>query len=280
MNSLKQLLSHYSWDISYGKYHDAIISTGLKAVKMDIVNNPYKNKWFADPFILEENEEYIQFLVEEFDYSVGKGRIARIKVCKKNNTIVECSIILELPTHLSFPVIYRENNEIFVHPENSASGASYIYRYDRETDKLVEPQLLLEEPIADAIIRKDGEVYKMYATRVPETNGCKLYEYSSDSLFGPYKLAGEHIHEKNSARMAGMFLNINGKTIRPAQDCYGGYGKAVIFYDGHNEISRLAPQSYKFAGIHTFNTYGNSFVIDLKKYDYPLLYKLTRIIKK
>ena len=281
MNALKEKLAHYAWDIAYGTYTDSIISEGLKKVKINIVKNTYRNKWFADPFILDEDENVIQFLVEKFDYGVKRGRIARLKVNKKNNIIEECSIILELSTHLSFPVIYRVNGEVYVHPENSASGASYIYRYDKYTDKLVEAKLMVEEPITDAVIRKDGNIYRMYATRVPETNGCVLHEYSSDFLLGPFTHTCEHTFKKNTARMAGMFLtSVDGRLIRPAQDCFGGYGKAVILYDGHKQICRIEPISYKYAGVHTFNMFQRSFVIDFKKYDYPLLYKLRNMLKK
>lgn len=280
MIRIKEKLAHYAWDIAYGNYAEGIILNGLKGVKLHIVKNPYPKKWFADPFILEEDDENIQFLVEEFDYSVGRGRIARIMVDKKYNEIKECSIILDLPTHLSFPVIYHVDGEIYVHPENSASGGSYIYRYNREEDKLVEPQLMVNEPIADAIILNDGDNYRMYATRVPDTNGCTLHEYVSHSLFGPYNHVGEDSFDKNTARMAGMFLTLaDGQIIRPAQDCFGDYGKAVIMYNGHVELCRLSPTSYKHAGIHTFNTLGQTFVIDIKKYDFPLLYKLIRAIK-
>ena len=140
---LKQILMHYTWDLAYGVYSEEILHEGLKNTKLNKVKNPYSNKWFADPFILEEDSTSIQFLVEEFDYSVGRGRIARLLVDKGNNEIKECSVILDLPTHLSFPVIYRVDNEIYVHPENSASGASYMYRYDRGVDKLVEPRLII-----------------------------------------------------------------------------------------------------------------------------------------
>lgn len=281
MNSLKDKLAHYAWDIAYGTYTDRIISEGLREVKINIVKNTYKNKWFADPFILDEDENIIQFLVEEFDYDVKRGRIARLKVNKKNKIIEECSIILDLSTHLSFPVIYRLNGEVYVHPENSASGASYIYRYDKYTDKLVEAKLMVEEPIADAVIRKDGNIYRMYATRVPETNGCVLHEYSSDYLFGPYTHECEHTFEKNTARMAGMFLTtVDGRLIRPAQDCFGGYGRAVILYDNHKQICRIEPTSCKYAGVHTFNVFQKSFVLDFKKYDYPLFYKLRNMLKQ
>lgn len=281
MSDFKQKLAHYTWDIAYGVYSDKIITDGLKGVKLHVVRNPYKNKWFADPFILEENENSIQFLVEEFDFSVGRGRIARLKICKKSNKIIDCSIILDLPTHLSFPVIYRVDDEIYVHPENSASGASYIYQYDRSADRLVSPQIMVDEPVTDAIIREDGEMYRMYATRIPDTNGCTLHEYVSKSLLGPYRHVGENLFDKNTARMAGMFLtNAYDQIIRPAQNCFGGYGKAVIMYEGHKTLGRLTPTSYKYAGIHTFNTFEGTFVIDLKKYDYPLIYKLSRILKK
>lgn len=277
---IKQRIMHYSWDLAYGAYDENITQTGINGIKLSFVKNPYTDKWFADPFILEEDAKCIQFLVEEFDYSIGRGRIARLLVNKEDNEIKECSIILDLPTHLSFPVIYHVDGEIYVHPENSASGGSYIYRYDRAEDKLVEPQLMVNEPIADAIILKDGYIYRMYATRVPDTNGCTLHEYVSNSLFGPYNHIGDDSFDKNTARMAGMFLTLaNGQTIRPAQDCFGDYGKAVIMYDGHVELCRLSPTSYKHAGIHTFNTLGQTFVIDIKKYDFPLLYKLIRAIK-
>lgn len=278
--NIKQKLAHYGWDIAYGEYDDNILTEGLSDTKLHVVKNPYKNKWFADPFILDDNCQTMQLLVEEFDKAVGRGRIARITVDKSSSRIVECSIILDLPTHLSFPAIYRVDDELFVHPENSASGASYIYRYDRHSDKLVDRRLLIDEPIVDAIIRKDKDIYRLFATRVPEPNGCKLLEYTSDSLFGPYKYTAEHVFMNNSARMAGMFQRLkNGGIIRPSQDCFGGYGRAVIMYDSQYEICRLKPDTYKYAGIHTFNTFNNSFIVDLKRYDYPLFYRLTRYLK-
>lgn len=52
MSSLKDKFAHYAWDLAYGTYSEKIILEGLKGVKINVVKNPYKNKWFADPFIL------------------------------------------------------------------------------------------------------------------------------------------------------------------------------------------------------------------------------------
>ena len=168
------------------------------------------------------------------------------------------------------------DNEIYVHPENSASGASYMYRYDRKIDKLVEPRLIIKQPIADAIIRQVDNCYIMYATRNPNANGCELIEYRSSSLFGPYTEYPPLHFELNTARMAGMFIG----DIRPAQDCYRDYGKAVVLYNDKNVQCRIEPTNWRYAGIHTFNTLNQTFVIDIKKYDYPLLYKIIRKIRK
>lgn len=273
---IKQKIMHYTWDLAYGEFSISILKNGLNGVKLNYIRNPYPDKWFADPFILEEDSTSIQFLVEEFDYSVGRGRIARLVVDKDDNEIKECSIILDLPTHLSFPVIYRVDDEIFVHPENSASGASYIYRYDRKMDKLVDRRLIIKQPIADAIIRQLDDCYIMYATRNPNANGCELIEYRSSSLFGPYTEFPPLHFELNTARMAGMFIG----DVRPAQDCYRDYGKAVVLYIDKNIQCRIEPTNWRHAGIHTFNTLNQTFVIDIKKYDYPLLYKIIRKIRK
>lgn len=266
---------HYTWELAYGEFASSILKNGLHGVKLNYIKNPYPNKWFADPFILEEDGNYIQLLVEEFDTNVGRGRIARIKVDKTTNIIIDCSIILAAETHLSFPAIYIIGEELYVHPENFSSGASYLYRYDREIDKLVDKKMLSNDPLTDAVIKRESDGYHMYATCAPKPNGCILAEYLSHNIFGPYKKTHEHNYPNNTARMAGMFIG----DVRPAQDCNGEYGNAVIFYSGMKEICRIKPLSWRSSGIHTFNVKGNSFVIDIKKYDYPIIHKLVKALK-
>ena len=186
------------------------------------------------------------------------------------------SIILEKDTHLSFPAIYRTNGKVYVHPENSASGRSYMYRYDERLDKLVEPVEVLAEPVTDAIIKEKDGHFMMYATKVPIPNGNELYVYQADSLFGPFEFKENIVFDKAYARMAGaMIVTETGEVVRPAQDCDGGdYGQAVHFMSGNKVISSLTPPMKRYAGIHTFNTLGGTFIVDLKRYDYPWLYRM------
>lgn len=280
IRKIKESLVHYTWDLAYFDYKNEILTKGLDFKKIHIVKNPYKNKWFADPFILHKTERVITLLVEEFDSNVNRGRIAQIVIDKSKDEIVSCDIILDLPTHLSFPAIYRINDKVFVHPENSASGASFVYEYDESKKKLVNPIKILNEPVTDAVIIQDGNVFKMYATKVPEPNGCNLRTYVSKNFMGLYSLLTIEKFPHCQARMAGHFFKNNGKMIRPSQDCEGAYGKAVIFFNGRTKLGEIRPSTYKYAGVHTFNKLDDMCIIDIKRFDYPLFVYLKNLVKK
>lgn len=282
IDTIKQRLLHYSWDLAYGEFKEDVIFKGVDKHNLNIVENPYKNKWFADPFIYKDSSEQLELFVEEFDYSIGKGRIGHLKISKSSKIIESLSIILETDTHLSFPAIYHVGDEVYVHPENSASGKSTMYRYDAASDMLVDPVVLFEEPVTDAIIVKEDDHYLLYATRVPTPNGKELLIYKSDSFLGPYTLHDSRQLENAYARMAGAFIKVaDYERLRPAQDCEGGdYGQAVHFMDGDKVVSSLMPLKPKYDGIHTFNTLGETFIVDLKRYDFPMVYRLKNLLKK
>ncbi len=274
--NFKERLLHYTWDLAYGDYDEHLVHHSIDGVQLHLVKNPYKKKWFADPFILEVTNSELHLLVEEFDSDVKRGRIAHLTIDKRTASIIDCKIILDLPTHLSFPAIYKVGEEVYVHPENSSSGSSYMYRYDRQMEALVEPVCVCENPIADAIIVFVDGQYEMYATRDPKPNGDSLIKYKADNLIGPYKEVAKTVFQSNIARMAGAFIPTGNGLIRPAQDCNGAYGKAVLFMNDKKVISEWRPHGVKYAGIHTFNSLGDTFVIDLKKYDFALLYYLKK----
>lgn len=272
---VKSKLLHFTWDLAYGEYDGSIITEGINWGSLHIVKNPFsKKKWFADPFILSVNDDYIELLVEEYDYEVNRGRIARLVVDKTSDTIIECHILLDLDTHLSFPAIYRIGTEIWVHPENSASGKSYIYRYNIEKEVFCDKTLLVDAPLTDPIIIEVDGKYVLYATKLPNPNGNELLRYESRDFFGPYSHVQTSVLPQKNARMAGHFIESNNGFIRPSQDCNEDYGKAVVFEKSGFKYGQLVPHGIRYAGLHTFNALDGIFVVDLKKYCHPLLYKL------
>lgn len=278
LSNIRQKISQYKWFLAYGDYSNNILINGLRIKDCHIINNPYVHKWFADPFILENTPDYLQVLVEEFDDQVNRGRIARLVIDKHTDTITDCNIVLDLSTHLSFPAIYRVEGHVFVHPENSASGNSIIYEYDADLDKLVTPKIILNKPLTDAIIIEEDGLYSMYTTQVPISSKNRLDVYQSNFFLGPYTFMRSIDYGYNNARMAGHFIHTDSKIVRPSQDNNHDYGEAVLFYDNTEIIGEIRPSGLPYEGVHTFNVHDNTFIIDLKKYDFPAIHYLLKNI--
>ena len=103
------------------------------------------DRWWADPFILDETETEIILLVEEFKYKQKRGTIAKLAINKESMDVISDEEILVLDSHLSFPAIKRRFNsndknnfDVFVYPENSKRGVLKEYHYDQEKNVLVD----------------------------------------------------------------------------------------------------------------------------------------------
>lgn len=258
----------------------------LKAGRIHWIDNGKykKKKWFADPFILEYDNEKITLLVEEFDYKEHRGRIARLYVDRKKWTVTDCKIILDIDTHLSFPMIWREHGEIYVCPENYKSGGWSMYRYDADAESLTFVKKIIDEKLTDATIWKDGDDYWLISTYDPNPNGKELTLWKSVALGGPYKKIQKVCFAENTARNAGMIIKCGCKLIRPAQESNITYGHSIVFQEVKKENDKLAfceifrfqtPHKIFDAGAHTFNQHkGGMAVIDVKGYRYRYIAKL------
>ena len=76
------------------------------------IKHNYKDGWFADPFVLDVNDTEIHLLVEEFYKPIQRGRISRLIIDKETNDLKKLDVVLELPSHLSFPAIKRVDNKV------------------------------------------------------------------------------------------------------------------------------------------------------------------------
>lgn len=242
-------------------------------------------KWFADPFILDYDEKMLHLLVEEFDYKVHRGRIAKLTIDRNTWTIKECKIVLDLPTHLSFPLIWREGADVFVCPENYASGGWNLYRYDSEVEKLELIKQIVDIKLTDAIIYHEGNDYWLLSTYVPKPNGHELTIWHGESLIGEFQEIQRVSFDENVGRNAGMMFHKNGKLIRPAQESNYSYGHSISFQEVTIEGEKFSfKESYRFysphkkynEGTHTYNTLGNMSVIDVKGWRYPIAAKVIR----
>lgn len=276
--SIKQRLYSYvyeqHWTLGFIEGTVLEIVNG-KPYEIQYVKGMPKDRWFADPFILDYDEHTIQVLVEEFSYKNRRGRIARLSIERNSYQLLSYKIILDLPTHLSFPFIERHNGKINIFPENSASGNWNKYEYDPLTDTLTQVETIVHAPLTDAIKTNiEGEDF-IFATQIPNQNGSVLSVYDSK---GEKKLDIDLL--SNIARNAGDWFSIGGKVYRPAQDCNTCYGSAVIIQEvewiGNSirfkNLRKIESTNPKFTtGCHTFNSYKELIVVDVHGRRRPVL---------
>ena len=233
------------------------------------IKHNYKDGWFADPFVLDVNDTEIHLLVEEFYKPIQRGRISRLIIDKETNDLKKLDVVLELPSHLSFPAIKRVDNKVYIYPENGESGALNLYEYNTESNTCKKVGSILNEPVADAIVTNIDSNELLFCTKQPNPNGNKLDIYIYEE--GKFVPIAEHIFEENVARMAGDFFKCNGKLYRPTQECNVQYGHAVTIQEvilnndkfDFKEVRRMYSVHPKLnIGMHTFNSYKGIIVTD------------------
>ena len=236
--------------------------------------NGYKEGWFADPFILSANHDYIEVLVEEWLNKQRRGRISKLTIDANTYKVLCVKPVLEDGTHFSFPNIWRENGKVYVFPENCQNGSLNIYEYDDASEELHSPRCLVDEPLLDAQLLKYEDKYYIFAINQNDGNLRHniLYVYQANSLFGEYELIQTYKNEKKEERGAGAIFSLEERLIRPVQCCEGDYGLALIFNelvyrDGQFtevELGRMFPnkQLRYNRKIHTYNRVGNLVVVD------------------
>jgi len=266
-------------------------------IKSDSLNihwmkHNYTDRWFADPYLLEVNDKEIIVLVEEFCYKLRKGRIVRLVIRRSDYVLQDMKIVLELPTHLSFPVIYEKNGDVYVMPENSKSGNITIYKYNPQTIRLEKLHEVGNVPLTDATIVRmnSGEEY-IFSTQLPAPNGNELqiYRFDGDKLLMDEKPVANVAFPSNVARNAGDAFYIGEQMYRPAQDCNKCYGNGLDIQKVNKKGDSFSFETVRTfhsdnpnygLGYHTFNMKNGLIVVDGHRYRFPKMVRLLGILSK
>lgn len=288
---LKDQFIQYIKDI---KYNIGFIDGNLQSVlegepiKVNWLRHSYKDRWFADPFILDVTDNEIWVLVEEWYDPINRGRISKLIIDKQTFELKEIIVLLELKSHLSFPAIRRAQDGIFIYPENSSTGKLAEYKYIPGTEKLEFSNILINEPLTDAIQTDIFGDQLLFSTRLPDANGKDLYIYQLDKKTGTYHEVSQYHYNENLSRSAGDFFEYGKKIYRPSQVCIKSYGDAVSIQEVEHrngqfrekEIRRIySPHSDLDLGFHTFNIYKDVIVVDAVGYRHAKLCHILRNLK-
>ena len=107
MNPFRKYAYSNVWNLGFIRESlDEILYTE-HSLTVDYMRHDFKDRWFADPFILDVTDKYIYVLVEEYYRKIRRGRIAKLTVNRDGFILEKSETVLELDTHLSFPAILR-----------------------------------------------------------------------------------------------------------------------------------------------------------------------------
>ena len=286
--NLKAKLSFHRWNIGFiEKPANEIVSTDKTAVKW--LKHNYYDRFFADPFILDHNENIIEVLVEEYPFFSRKGIISLLTIDRMTFELKDKRTIIDQPYHQSYPFILRLKDKTYIIPEASESGALWYYEL-RDGDAL-DRQVLINEPLLDSTIIKKGDKWWLFATKRGDNSNKDLYIYKSENPLNGYSpLRNTPVKsDLSSSRPAGYPIEINGQLYRVTQDCSRTYGGGINL----TEIKEMSEDNFcerichpvitdlgEFnEGFHTINEFNGLTVVDGIKSEFRPLKKILMTLK-
>lgn len=282
-------LYYHTWNIGFieQKIDDVIVSTETK-VHVHWVKHHYKDRFFADPFILSVDDKIINVLVEDFPYYHKKGLISLLVIDRKDYRLLERKVILKQPFHMSYPFIQRnEDGSVrWVAPEASASGHLYRYAVNPSTHMLEGQKVLMNEPLLDSTIIKHNGLFWLFCTKKGIDSNRSLYVYYSEKSEGPWTPHKNNpvVEDAAIARPAGYVVEVKGVLYRVIQKCDKHYGEAInvsrIDVCNENEfrethVKELRAQGGEFSGgFHTINGLDGLCVVDGVKVEFRPVHRI------
>lgn len=202
------------------------------------------DRFYADPSLFNhKGKSYLLF--EDFRYADDRALISGCEV-HEDGTLGETFEVLKRPYHLSYPLVFEDDGDIYMVPESRGSRSIELYRaVEFPTSWVVEPPLLSGLQAVDATLHKSDGIYWMFTSI---TNGLysscdDLSLFFASSLKGPWTPHPQNpiIRDVRKARSAGRLFYDGTRLIRPSQDCSKAYGYGLVF----SEITKLSKTEYE-----------------------------------
>lgn len=232
---------------------------------------------WADPCVVEDGGRRLVF-VEECTPEAQRAHIACIEVPAQGPALW-LGKALDRSYHLSFPQVFRWEDQWYMTVESGQAGCVTLHRAER-FPLAWQPvaELITERHCVDPVLHHHQGRWYLFAN-VAESGGNtwdELFLFVSDSLTGPFAPhpANPIVADVRRARSAGRLFHHQGRLIRPSQDSAPSYGAATVF----NEVLELSPTAYRerpvgrldaswapgLDGCHTYSTSDTLEVVDMR----------------
>jgi hypothetical protein len=191
----------------------------------------------ADPFRIILNDVTFIF-AEAWSRSAQRGQIV-VFTMNPGSQVMDWSIVLAEPFHLSYPCVFKQSGEYYMLPEAWESGQLLLYKATTFPWRWERFRTLLELDYADPQIFYHNGAWYIFLNTDPLTNATASV-FWAESLLGKWRPHPQNpIFSNDSirARSAGPLINLYGRLFRFSQDCRRRYGHGVFA----SEIVELSP---------------------------------------
>ena len=238
---------------------------------------PPKDRFWADPFVLQREGRYYVFF-EEFPFAKQKGHISVIEVDDRGNPGT-AKTALTTDHHLSYPFVFEHEEQTYMIPESRASKCIALFRCLEFPSRWEKVMNLMDGVAAlDTTLHfRDGRwwLFTNLVESPAGSNSDELHLFFAPSFptnkWTPHPM-NPIVCDVRRARSAGRLFERNGQLYRPSQDCGQRYGWGLNL----NVVERLNECEYAerlvtkaepawaddVLAIHTYNSAGRLHVVD------------------
>lgn len=224
---------HSSVIISEPPNEKNLLTPTLQASDVTDVNAEF----IADPFITSDGSDFYMFF-EVLDKSSNKGVIGLAK-SKDGKEWLYDKVILEEEYHLSYPYVFKYNDEFYMIPESCGANAVFLYKTKNFPYEWEKECKLIDGKFVDSSIFQFKDRWWMFASK-----SGKLHLFLSDDLKKGWT---EHpkspliSNNYNITRAGGMVVVDKDNIYRYAQDGKPNYGNAIRMV----KIKKLTETEYE-----------------------------------
>ncbi|MDI2112977.1 glucosamine inositolphosphorylceramide transferase family protein [Commensalibacter nepenthis] len=265
-----------------------VVSQGIRAVHW--LNKEPSFRFLADPFGLHQDNKFYIF-AEGYDYKDRHGRI-EVLILDEALHLLDRTVVLQEPWHLSYPMIIKDQGQIYMLPEAYKSGRTTLYKakcfpYQWESvSEFIFPEIAIDP----SVFFHNGLWWMFYT---PADSGYSrqsvLSVAYSENLLGPWQPHSQNPVRitPSSSRPGGNVLVTDSEIFLPTQDCTMTYGGGISFlkishltsekFEAHC-VKKITADATAFGsycqGIHTLSALGEYTLIDAKRMDQSVLKRL------
>ena len=181
---LKARLNEYigvkkKWSVSF--VNESKIKIDLK--KLITIKNP-PNRFLADPFVIKKNGRNICF-VEDYCFEKKKAKISAYELFK--NDYKKIGTVLEENFHLSFPFVFKHDQDIFMIPETGEINEIRLYKcINFPLEWKFEKTLIKNIDAVDTVVFKKENKWFLLSnvcSSFDNEHDSELHLYTSENLF-------------------------------------------------------------------------------------------------